>query len=74
MMAPFQDSQFTSAIVSRLLTLTQLLLLFWISYNVMGDERVVKGTLLTLIVSCTIVAVLMILGLEDSPDESGKRH
>ena len=66
MLAPFQDSRFTFAIVSRLLTLTQLLLLFWI-YNVMGDERVVKGTLLTLIVSSTILAVLMTLGLEDSP-------
>jgi O-antigen ligase len=67
MMAPFQESQFTFAIVSRLLTLTQLLLLFWISYNVMADERVVKGTLLTLILSATLLAILMILGLEDSP-------
>ena len=49
--------------------MTQLLLLFWISYNVMGNERVVKGTLLTLILSCTLLAVLMILGLQESPYE-----
>lgn len=69
MMAPFQEPQFTSQIISRLLTLTQLLLLFWTSYNVMCDERVVKGTLLTLIISCTIVAVLMFVGLGNSPYE-----
>ena len=69
MMTPFQESQFTLAIISRLLTLTQLLLLFWISYNVMGNERIVKGTLLTLILSCTLLAGLMILGLQESPYE-----
>jgi len=63
LMIPFQESAFTSLIISRLLTMTQLFILFWISYNLMGDERVVKRTLLTLIIACTVLATLVLLGI-----------
>lgn len=63
MMIPFQEAPFFFESVTRLITLTQLLLLFWISYNLMGDERVVKGTLVSLIMACTGLAILMFLGV-----------
>jgi len=70
-MIPFQQSDFISSIISRLITMTQLLILFWISCNLLGDERVVKGVLLALIMACTAVAILMLLGV-GSADEHGR--
>ncbi len=43
--------------------LVQLLVVFWISYNLMQYERITKGALLTLAVSCIIVAGLQSLGM-----------
>ena len=46
-------------------TLVQLLVFFWISYNLLQYERIVKGTLLTLAASCIFIAVLQSFGLTD---------
>ena len=40
-----------------------MLVLFWISYNLMREESVVKGTLLSLSVSVVALTLLQILGL-----------
>ena len=68
LMIPFQETKFIFMIISRVVTLTQLLVIFWVSYNLMGNERVVKRTLLTLIVACTILAILMLMGVGNVQD------
>jgi O-antigen ligase len=50
-------------IILRFFTLFQLLILFWVSYNLLQNDKFVKGTLLTLTVSCTIVGGLILAGL-----------
>jgi hypothetical protein len=46
-------SELSKDIILRFLTLFQLLVLFWVSYNILQYRRVVKGSLLTLIASCS---------------------
>lgn len=58
-----QDSVYQSAMITRLFTLSQMLVLFWVSYNLLRYDRVSRGTLLTLAVSCVCVAVLQIVGI-----------
>lgn len=57
-----QNSEFTSLIISQLCTLIQMLLLFWISYNLMRYEQVSKGTLVALAASCILLSFLQVLG------------
>jgi hypothetical protein len=63
MMGFLQGPALQSAITTRLFTLVQLLILFWVSYNLMRYERVLKGTLLTLAASCVLLAVLQAAGV-----------
>lgn len=56
-------SELSKDIILRFLTLFQLLVLFWVSYNILQYKRVVKGSLLTLVASCTIVGGLIVAGL-----------
>lgn len=67
-----QDAVYQSAMVARLFTLSQMLVLFWVSYNLLRYERVLRGTLLTLSVSCVCVAVLQFLGI--SSQEVGQER
>ena len=52
-------------VVQGIKTLVQLLVFFWISYNLLQYERIVKGTLLTLAASCVFIAVLQSFGITD---------
>lgn len=56
-------SELSKDIILRFLTLFQLLILFWVSYNILQYKPVVRGALLTLIVSCTVVGGLIAAGL-----------
>lgn len=58
-----QEPEFMAQMIGRLFTLIQVLILFWISYNLMRYERVIKGTLLMLAASCVVLAVLQALGI-----------
>jgi O-antigen ligase len=58
-----QEVQYQSDFLARLLQLSQLLILFWISYNLLLYERLARGTLLTLGLSCSLLAVLQLLGV-----------
>jgi len=49
-----------------------MLILFWISYNLMKEEGVVKGTLLTLAASCAVLAILQALGILDNVTSHGR--
>ena len=57
------DAGLQAPVIQGIKTLIQLLFVFWISYNLMQYERIIKGTLLTLAVSCIAVAVLQSLGM-----------
>ncbi len=48
----------------RLATLLQLIVLFWISYNLMRQNQVANTALWTLLVSCAIFAVLQVSGMK----------
>ena len=65
-------SELSKDIILRFLTLFQLLVLFWVSYNILQYKPVVRGALLTLIASCTIVGGLIAAGL--STEEACPGH
>jgi O-antigen ligase len=62
----YRDSQnavFTDAIIEQLFTMTQMLIFFCISYNLLRADRVKESTLVVLAVSCIILASLQIVGI-----------
>src|SRR5438067_70167 len=46
--------------LTLLLQIGQAILLFWLSYNMMSHQRIVRAALLTLIVACTVRAVIQL--------------
>jgi O-antigen ligase len=69
---PANVQGFTRSFILHLLKLCQLLVLFWISYNLMKQERVINGTLWALAGATTILAVLQILGLTGEVGAQGR--
>src|SRR5262249_39885652 len=61
-----QKAEFRGEIIGQLFTMCQMLVLFWISYNLMRSERVKKGTVLALALSCSVLAFLQALGITNS--------
>ncbi|RMF84031.1 MAG: O-antigen ligase domain-containing protein [Nitrospinota bacterium] len=61
-----QDPVFTGAILSRLFMLVQMLVLFWLSYNMMRHEQVSRGTLWMLATSCILLALFQVAGTTSS--------
>lgn len=51
-----------SDLVGRLSTTIQMVILFWISYNLFRHERMIRGTLLALSAGCVVLSVLQISG------------
>jgi O-antigen ligase len=49
--------------LSRLLTLLQILVFFWIASDLLKDEKLARGVLLTYSFACALLAVGMVLGL-----------
>lgn len=49
-------------VVSRLLSLMQMLLLMWISFNLFKYSEICKGALLALIASCAVLSMFMLTG------------
>jgi O-antigen ligase len=47
----------------RVAVFAQLILMFWIAYNLMRHQRVARGALLALIASCVLLSVLQMVGL-----------
>jgi hypothetical protein len=67
-----QESEFFKPIFSFLIKLIQMLILFWLSYNIMRDEHVSKATLVTLAASCTLLATLLVMGVGSDADQQGR--
>ena len=57
------DREYWSAVSAYLLTLMQNLILFWISINVLRDRRAITGMLLAAGISCSVLSILMSLGI-----------
>lgn len=56
------DSSGLTARLSTTIQTIQMVVLFWISYNLFRHERVIKGTLLALSAGCVILSVLQVSG------------
>lgn len=50
-------------VIKLFVTLVLSLLLLWAMVNVMSDRRVIKGLILSLIIACTIRAMMPVLGI-----------
>lgn len=59
----FYHALFDAGVVFRQLKLLQLIVLFWIAYNLMRDGHTATGALLSLVASCAVMSVLNGLGL-----------
>jgi O-antigen ligase len=58
-----QESQYLMPGIMRLTTLVQMLVLFWISYNLLQSDRMVTSVLGALVASCVILAALQLAGI-----------
>lgn len=67
-----QDLIYAGRVVSRLLSLAQLLLLMWISINLFKYPEISKGALLALIASCTVLAIFMVTGTSTVDSGQGR--
>jgi O-antigen ligase len=71
-LALLQPGMLRSAARSQVQTLTQILILFWISYSLMADQRVVERTLALFGGSCALLAVLQIVGITATHEYAGR--
>jgi O-antigen ligase len=56
----FQAAEYQDEVLERFITLIQMMGLFWIGCNLLVYDRVVRGALTALIVSCAILAVMQV--------------
>lgn len=61
-LASLHATKAMGTIYIRLFTLVMMVVLFWVSYSLLQHKTIVKGALLTLIVSCVLLATVMIGG------------
>jgi O-antigen ligase len=57
------SNEFFGSVLSRLVTLVQLILLFWIAARILQEEKLARATLLTFASAVTILAIGMLLNL-----------
>jgi O-antigen ligase len=62
-----REDKYLSLMTSQFTTLFQLLLLYWISSNLMRRNQTVRATLLTLAISCIVLVIMQALGLAGEP-------
>jgi O-antigen ligase len=72
MVEPPQVPQFSSLAVSSLLRLVQLLVLFWIAYNLLRHEQIIRGTLWAFVASTLVLATLLLLGITRDVSTQGR--
>jgi O-antigen ligase len=61
-LAMVQQSNYTAVWVTRVTTLIQMLILFWVACNLFQYERIVKGAFLSLGISCVLLSIIQIGG------------
>jgi hypothetical protein len=67
----FLRADFQSEMFGRIITLSQMFVLFWIGYNVFADERGALFFLHALAAACMFVAILQILGVTATTTQMG---
>ncbi len=70
--ALLQESAFDGLVITNIFTLAQLMVLFWVSQNLMAHSGVAKGALLALSVSAISLAVMVLLGIMSSEAAGGR--
>jgi O-antigen ligase len=71
------SNEYFGPVLSRLVTLVQLILLFWIAGNILQDEKLVRATLLTFASAVSILAIGMLLtfpGFSESVNVAGEQR
>jgi O-antigen ligase len=68
-----QPTALWEEIYARVFTLFQLLVLFWVSYNLLRHPRIARGALLALGSSCALVAALQVTGIAVAPAAEEQR-
>ena len=67
-----QNLIYAGQVVSRLLTLTQLLLLMWISFNLFKHPEMCKGALMAHIAACAVLSIFMLTGTATVDNGQGR--
>lgn len=62
-----EPSQYRSMVAHDVFLLVQLIVLCWIGFNLMRDERIARNAVLTLGIGCAILALLQITGVASNP-------
>lgn len=57
-----QDLSFAGRVVTRLLTLIQMLLLMWIAFNLFKYPEICKWALMALVAACGVLSIFMLTG------------
>jgi O-antigen ligase len=57
-----QPERVIAPVINFLVMLVMMLVLFWVSYNLLQDEGMIKGTFLSLVGSCMVLALIMVAG------------
>lgn len=61
-LALFQRGEYTPLWIARLATHVQMLVLFWVAFNLFQDSRVIKGAFLALGSSCVLLTMIQVGG------------
>lgn len=67
-----ENVDYIHAVARRLFTLTQMLMLMWISSNLFRYPDICKEALLSFVVACTILSVFQIAGIETADVGQGR--
>ena len=73
LLASPENEALLGAIIREESIIVQMVVLFWISYNILRDERASKGAVLSLALSCGVLAILQLFGIGASFDEATDR-
>jgi O-antigen ligase len=68
----YSSVQGTPLLTENSATLIQLLTLFWMTFNIMSTPRLRAGTLYSLVLSCSLLALLQALGLTTEEIAQGR--
>ncbi|HWT00695.1 MAG TPA: O-antigen ligase family protein [Pyrinomonadaceae bacterium] len=70
---PLEPAVYRAEVIGKLFLLFQLVLLSWIAFSLMRDERVAKTALLTLVVACGLLSVLQVSGVAAQATDVGAK-
>ena len=69
----FEKTSYRLEVAWSLVVLTQLLLVFWISYNLMRNHSIARRALLIFVAACAALAVFQFLGITARVSDAGAK-